>query len=71
MTTLLIILLAAALGVAVGYIARMRRNLLDSQDLSAALIADNERLSQKNSELVLENEHHLVSLNMVLAEMER
>lgn len=91
-TTLLIILLAVALCVAVGYIARLRRDLLDSQDLSVALVLDNERLRRKNSELAVvstvvyaaarhheataaalavENESHLVSLNMVLAEMER
>ena len=92
MTTLLIILLAAALAVAIYFIAHLRRALIDSEDLGAALIADNERLRQKNSELAvvstvvyaaarhyeataaalaIENESHLVSLNMVLAEMER
>lgn len=53
MTTLFIILLVAALCVALGYIVRMRRDLLDSQDLSVALILDNERLRQKNGELAI------------------
>ena len=53
MTTLLIILLAVALAIAIYFIVYLRRALIDSEDLGAALIADNERLRQKNSELAV------------------
>ena len=53
MTTLFIILLVAALCVALGYIVRLRRDFLDSQHLSAALIMDNEMLRRKNGELAI------------------
>ena len=85
MTTLLIILLAVALAVALYFITYLRRALVDSED-------DNERLRRENSELTIvshvvyaaarrqgevaaalavENERHLVSLEMVLTEVER
>ena len=53
MTLLLIVLLVVALCVSIRIIVLLRRNLADSEDLTAALVLDNNRLVRKNVELTV------------------
>lgn len=53
MTLLLIVLLVVALCVSIRIIVLLRRNLNDSEDLTAALVMENTRLARKNAELTV------------------